>query len=182
MVRKTRLGRGLLVTRLLNPRIKGGQAAGAGYKADDWNSRIAKFIPIEVAGPFTILDNIVRGGMNPSGLLFGVAASYVMIGIFLVLLACSIVYLRRGYRGQPPARKKLEIWHIAFCCGAFLLWTYVSNSVMWAGLYHPVAAPILAILFGVVAGAFFDPEVPANEGAALLPQPPAAPAADTPQA
>lgn len=172
-------GQGLLVTRLLNPRIAGGQAAAAGYRADDWNSRIAKFIPIEVAGPFTILDNVVRGGMDASGVLFGITASSVMIGIFLVLLVCSVLYLRRRYQGQPSARKKLEIWHIGFCCGAFLLWTYVSNSVMWSGFYHPVAAAILAVLFGVIAGLVFNPEVPADEGAALVPARPAPPVDDT---
>jgi hypothetical protein len=146
--------------RLLRPQINGPLAAAGAWSPDDWHDRLMKYVPVEIAGAYPIIENIVSEHTKNGKSIIGFSPLSFAWCIFAILLLLNLGFLHRAYKTRvgPTARAWLEIPHIIFSTLAFMLWTYAIRSTIWLPLYDADLVLALTIIFGLAA-ALYTPTV-----------------------
>ena len=142
--------------RIVRPRIraKGVGRAAAASSEDSAHVRLLKYVPVEIAGAFPLLENVVAGYARNQLELFGRSPREVGWIIFCVLLAIFFWRLNEQFakRVKGSKRWKLELKQMCISAIAFALWTYSIRSVIWEPIYEPGLALILVVLFLLAVG------------------------------
>ncbi len=151
------------MNRLIQPRIEGPQAAAAA-SADDWHERIVKYVPVEIASTYPVVENLIQGFLNKGQSVLGFQPSIFAWLIFIIFLILNFCYLRRTYKKKigNPARKKIMVPHLIFSSVAFVLWTYVIRSAIWLPWFDAGLSIIFTIIFILVAG-IYQPVITTDE-------------------
>jgi hypothetical protein len=137
-------------------------AGGGGSNQDDFSTRLAKYVPIEIAGPFPIIDKALAQAPKDT---LPISLTTLVWTVFVILFLLNIGYLVRKARQQYPdsALRQTALWYqLPFSCGAFLVWTYAIDSTIWHQWYSPLFAAIFSGLFAVAAGLITPSEPPAS--------------------
>lgn len=136
------------MSRLVRLAPRGAQFAGAAEK-DDFSTRLVKYVPVEVAGPFPIIDNALAQYAQEH------RAWVLSLAVFAILFVANVGYLLQKAKKQypDPAKRRAALWYqLPFSGLAFLIWTYAINSTIWRPHYNPLLATIVSGIFVLLVG------------------------------
>ncbi|MGV9678389.1 hypothetical protein ACWDSJ_24185 [Nocardia sp. NPDC003482] len=116
---------------------------------DSYQERLVKYFPIETSGPYLAASAAITGLTDAHT----TARTVWLLLVFAILLLGTVPLLMRQY----PAAKYANRWlPIGFGLAAFVIWAYSLGALpQELGVYNPVAAAVLPILYGF--GANFNP-------------------------
>ncbi|MCM6778103.1 hypothetical protein NDR87_31940 [Nocardia sp. CDC159] len=137
------------MARAVAPVSRGEGVSTPPEEGDSYQERLAKYFPIETSGPYLAASAAVTGMTDPHT----TARTVWMLVIFAVFGLGTIPLLLKQY----PKTKYRHRWlPVGFGVGAFVIWAYSLGALpMELGVYSPIAAVVLPILYGF--GANFSP-------------------------
>ena len=128
------------------------KAGAAAAGAEGPQERLIKYIPLDIAGAYPLLQNGVADYVkNP---LPKLPAQWIIWAVFGLLLLYYVVKLhfqftKSGIKGR--ARLILESQQQLVSIVAFVIWTYSLKSAIWTDVYSAGLALILVVAFLLVA-------------------------------
>ncbi len=176
--RRAAAGSGLEAT----TRTGGAEMEMVGGSGDNYLERIIKYIPSEIVAAYVALDGIFFNTSSligaPSGIvdpattqpvssfgqsiMAGVPASTIGLGIFLVCLAFTPIYIWSTSRLPGEAGRGAWRMQALVSTLAFVVWAYATKGMVFlapglvgdARLYDGQLAAAVLILFTLVSGLF----------------------------
>jgi hypothetical protein len=141
--------------RIVKPRIRQPGAGTAAASTDEtWSARLAKYIPLSIAGAYPVLDNALIAYAREPITDFGLTPRALDIIVFAALLGFSTLELHNQYRRsglRGPSRWRVQLVQTGMMIVAFVLWTYSIKGSIWSGSYNAALSVILDVLFLLAA-------------------------------
>lgn len=148
--------------RLVEPRPASGRLL-AGAPADDYATRVAKYIPAEFVAAYLAVDKIIKPDQDWSKLTAAFQHEALVQGgfAFLALMLLNGIYL--WWRGRRE-RKQYKL-HLGISSIAFIFWAFALPGTLFMPVYSPKWSAMLLIIFSAAAGVF-EPDAPSDTSAA----------------
>ncbi|GAA3989763.1 hypothetical protein GCM10022247_05470 [Allokutzneria multivorans] len=127
-----------------------GKALPGQLTADDYWSRLAKYVPIEMISAYVLLKGLIESAYKP-----GQTALTVALGVLAVLGAATTwLFSRRVLRVVRKSQAVLSVF-------GFLVWTIATGGVFATmSWYQPWMGTAAVIMFGVAVQIIQLPPLP----------------------
>jgi hypothetical protein len=136
------------MARLIDPVPRGGGLLSGEHtreKAQAYGERVAKYVPAEIIAAYLALLSII---------LSNTQANTDRRTIWLTVIFGVGTVLTPIYLWRFPGDVIIKRYHLVLSTAAFVIWVYSIRGGMFddLGLYEPIAAPALLVIFTLVSG------------------------------
>jgi len=148
---------------IVRPRIRLPGAAKAAGGEQPWQDRLIKYIPLNIAGAYPLLENGFEQYLKAP--LGGLSPRWIEWSVFGALVFWYVCFLNKQfekdvYRGW--VRVRLQGSQTVVSIIAFCVWTYSIKSAIWIDIYNAGLALLATALF-LLFTSLYEPTVTPDE-------------------